>query len=361
VLIRSADGPLVTYIDGSGVRRVVKGTASSTQNSWTEHTLLLEGFTIQNGKHSGPGGVAYVKLRNCILSNNIALNMTAVSYAAHMENCLIVGNVASNASHKTDGILFAKTDLINCTVVGNKCLFADGANVMNGGSFANCVVYGNEFGSTLLSQSGTTASHTSFEYPLQGEGNIILSTSPFADAANGDYRLRADSSCIDAGASGYATCASDIAGNPRIKGRSIDMGCYEFQTVRTETMTTPIPVPYVWLEKYPSIVTASAQEADHEAAAKETAANGVNKIWECYVAGLVPTNATDVFRTVILFVDGKPIVSWEPDLNENGAKHERVYRVLGAKALGGLWDDVTDIADPGAAGYRFFKATVTMP
>ncbi len=54
-------------------------------------------------------------------------------------------------------------------------------------------------------------------------------------------------------------------------------------------------------------------------------------------------------------------MSWEPGLNEDGRKHERVYRVLGAKTLGGGWDDVTDIADPGAAGYRFFKATVGMP
>ena len=60
-------------------------------------------------------------------------------------------------------------------------------------------------------------------------------------------------------------------------------------------------------------------------------------------------------------MDGKPVVSWEPDLNEGDTKHERVYRVLGAKTLGGGWDDMTDIADPGAEGYRFFKATVEMP
>lgn len=54
-------------------------------------------------------------------------------------------------------------------------------------------------------------------------------------------------------------------------------------------------------------------------------------------------------------------MSWEPDFNEGVTKHEHVYRVLGAKTLGGVWDDVTDIADPGASGYQFFKATVTMP
>ena len=33
----------------------------------------------------------------------------------------------------------------------------------------------------------------------------------------------------------------------------------------------------------------------YESDAKEDAANGLNKVSECYVAGLNPTNATDVF------------------------------------------------------------------
>ena len=37
----------------------------------------------------------------------------------------------------------------------------------------------------------------------------------------------------------------------------------------------------------------------------------------------------------IEFVDGKPVVTWEPDLNEGGAKKERVYVVEGAETLGG--------------------------
>ena len=53
-----------------------------------------------------------------------------------------------------------------------------------------------------------------------------------------------------------------------------------------------------------------------------------------------------MFRTIISFADSAPVIGWEPDLNEDGTRHERVYRVLGAKTLGGGWDDVTDIDDP---------------
>ena len=57
----------------------------------------------------------------------------------------------------------------------------------------------------------------------------------------------------------------------------------------TETQTTKVPVPYVWLREY---LPHTPDEYDaYESAAKEDAANGVNKVWECYVAGLNPTNA----------------------------------------------------------------------
>ena len=38
-----------------------------------------------------------------------------------------------------------------------------------------------------------------------------------------------------------------------------------------------------------------------------------------------------------------------------------VLRVFGAKTLSNDWDDVTELSDPDANGYRFFKVTVEMP
>ena len=84
----------------------------------------------------------------------------------------------------------------------------------------------------------------------------------------------------------------------------------------------------------------------------------------CYIAGLDPDDPLARFRTTITMdANGKPIVSWSPDLNDGGTKNERVYRVFGSKSLGASaeWDDITDITNPDAEGYRFFKATVEMP
>ena len=81
----------------------------------------------------------------------------------------------------------------------------------------------------------------------------------------------------------------------------------------------------------------------------------MNKVWECYVAGLVPTNATDLFRTVIWMEGGKPVIGWTPDLNEGGTKQDRVYTVEGRESLtSGSWG-------PTNAASRFFRVKVALP
>ena len=129
---------------------------------------------------------------------------------------------------------------------------------------------------------------------------------------------------------------------------------YNWASALTETQTTEVPVPYVWLRGH---FPHTPDEYDaYESAAKEDAANGLNKVWECYVAGLNPTNATDVFRAEIsIGADGAPIIGWEPDLNEGGTKNERVYTVEGKEYL-------TDKSwAPTNSASRFFRVKVSMP
>ena len=126
---------------------------------------------------------------------------------------------------------------------------------------------------------------------------------------------------------------------------------------QSATSTTPVPVPYAWFDNdHPSIL--AAHGGDYEGAANAMAANGVNTVWECYVADISPTNETARFVVRIEVDNGVPRVTPDPDRG-----NARVYRVLGARTLGPstAWDDVTEIEDLNAAGYRFFKVTVGMP
>ena len=122
-----------------------------------------------------------------------------------------------------------------------------------------------------------------------------------------------------------------------------------------ETQTTPVAVPFAWLqEKYPTITDAAAFEAK----ANEVAANGANKVWECYVAGIDPTDATAKFVTKIEMVDGKPVITWDPDMNDGAGKTGvRTYKILGSTDLK-TW---TEVADEAEANFNFFKVEVSMP
>ena len=120
------------------------------------------------------------------------------------------------------------------------------------------------------------------------------------------------------------------------------------------TVTTPEPVPYSYLDtECPTLL--AEYGGDYEAAAMATAANGRNKVWECFVAGISPTNETARFTAKIEMQDGVPVVIWEPDLNTNGII--RAYKVYGRETLGngGEWQYPTNSL------HRFFKVTVEMP
>ena len=83
-------------------------------------------------------------------------------------------------------------------------------------------------------------------------------------------------------------------------------------------------------------------------------------VWQDFVAGTDPTDKTSEFKASISLVDGKPAITWTPDLNEGGARSLRTYRTLGINDLSqsadpAAWREVT----PGSeSAYKFFKVEV---
>lgn len=117
-----------------------------------------------------------------------------------------------------------------------------------------------------------------------------------------------------------------------------------------------------WLDSHPT--TASAANGDIATAASMTAANGCRTVGECYALGINPDDPNDDLRiSQFEMQEGKPHLTLNHTEDGSGKTFLPDVRVLGTTALGesSQWDDVTDIANPDASGYRFFKATVELP
>ena len=126
------------------------------------------------------------------------------------------------------------------------------------------------------------------------------------------------------------------------------------------TLTTETPVPYDWLMNY-----GLGLNSDFESAAKAYTGkvDGSGKhltAMDEYVAGTDPTDEKSKFSSSIMFNDGKPIISWFPDLNEGAGKTgTRIYKVFGKKNIDEeKWVEVLDGLE---SNYRFFKVTVDIP
>ncbi len=183
--------------------------------------------------------------RNVITGNRGALagGIYFDAARAYVANNLIAGNEGG-------GIYCGprmSTTIVNNTIVANPGGRYGGGIVCDGGpdtgptTIANCILWGN---GDEIAGYGTAVSYSCIEDDDPGEGNIHVDPG-FVDPENGDYRLRADSPCRNAGNTAAVldvrasrvddavlvswSIGDDMDGNPRISGAAVDMGAYEFQ------------------------------------------------------------------------------------------------------------------------------------
>jgi hypothetical protein len=117
------------------------------------------------------------------------------------------------------------------------------------------------------------------------------------NAAVGDYHLQSNSPCINAGNNLMATNDTDLDGNPRIKGGTVDVGAYEYQSPASV-------LSYVWAQQYGLATDGSADFADSDS-------DGLDN-WQEWKAGTIPTNAISVLKISSLSTGGSNLsVTWQ--------------------------------------------------
>lgn len=125
--------------------------------------------------------------------------------------------------------------------------------------------------------------------------------------------------------------------------------------VPTETFSAPIPVPYEWLDREAEAYVHWA-DGDYEEVARWSSENGM-PVWECYLAGISPTNETAQFSAKVEFRDGRPVVVPDPNLGD-----DREYTYFAKKSLlDDEWTPLEELPDILGGEWRFFCVGVAMP
>ncbi|MCX7004257.1 MAG: hypothetical protein NTV22_13430 [bacterium] len=266
---------LTNAIDASGAGvRMTQGTLRECvvagNTAWEAGGgISMAGGLVQNClvySNAAPqfgGGVALAGglLENCIIRNNRggwAGGGLALQGAGTARSCLIVSNLtpadpipdAGNMRTGGGGIFaLSMGTLENCTIAANLSSNDAGGifciDFFGGGTttlLVNTILYGNTAVAAAPNYTGGTLW---FEHgclqpapaPAQdGGGNLALDPL-FA----GGFQLTFLSPCRDTGMTqAWMISATDLAGNPRMTGASVDMGAYEF-------------VPEPWLAAAPLV------------------------------------------------------------------------------------------------------------
>jgi len=195
---------------------------------------------------------------HCVISNNVVHGGWGSyndPYAAgvrisggRLENCLVVGNRTAGFDDPAQNRIFVggvhvsgSGSVVNCTIAGNnRSNVYGGVHTSGAGSVINCVIAGNNVTNTTITAldnpnaawggNASLFSHCVLDTaaPINGDCFAASAEMLFKNPAEANFRLRSGSPAINNGTE-VSTSATDLDGNPRVFGKSIDIGCYELQ------------------------------------------------------------------------------------------------------------------------------------
>ena len=209
----------------------------------TSSSVITGNIISGNKAATGGGGGIFIYSGNPVILNNIISNNTAETGGGGIfcdySSPVITNNTISNNSAAKGGALFftlySSLSLYNNILWGNTAntsgqqVYLDDEN--SDPNFYYCNIQG---GSTAFGLNGSIFYTGIYQNNID---TIPLFVSSSAGSGTGYYDTTADwslqimSHCINRGTpdtTGLALPATDIVGNPRIRGGRIDMGAYEY-------------------------------------------------------------------------------------------------------------------------------------
>ncbi|WP_440121414.1 PKD domain-containing protein [Tenacibaculum sp. Ill] len=232
-------------VNANSIRRDYGG---GMYNAFSSSSSLTN-VTITGNTAAGYGGGMYnasssPNLTNITITGNTANHGGGIYNSQYsslsLTNVAIVGNTANHGG----GIynyFYSSSSLTNVTIVGNTANSGDGIHNQYESSLTinNSIVWGTISNISLL----YTPNYSLIQDNTNtANGNIdatgLTAEDIFTDPANGDYTLKLSSPAINAGSNTLYTDAggdlnndTDLTGNPRLFGNTIDIGAYEYDGI----------------------------------------------------------------------------------------------------------------------------------
>ena len=224
LMVRSVNGPIVTVIQGH-LPDVPLSGSGGVRCAYLTNGAVLSGFTLTNGAGGVRCDSSGSVVANCIISGNVGIDGGGGAAGGTLNNCLLTSNATYyyDCQCGDDDLWFVGNvggavgaTLNNCTLTGNSRSGASSCTLNN------CIIYYDDTYGCTMNYCCTAP------LPAFGVGNFT-NAPLFVDRAGGNLRLQPGSPCINAGNNSFASPGSDLDGQSRTIGGTVDVGAYEFQ------------------------------------------------------------------------------------------------------------------------------------
>ncbi|MCL1921346.1 MAG: fibronectin type III domain-containing protein, partial [Kiritimatiellaeota bacterium] len=227
---------------GGTLRGCVLTGNTAPNGGGADSAILIRCLVTENAATSQGGGVRNGRLVYSEVFGNTGGTGAGLN-AVWTRHAVVAGNVASADGGGSANNANLQLQLFGVTIARNRAARGGGVYLTQP-LFGNCILWDNVDNngdvsnwSNVPTSDGTTYSCTT--PTLKGTGNTDEAPR-FRLPEAMDFRLLAGSPCIDTGRNGepgnnWGPLATDVIGNPRLQGVTMDMGAYEGEGTLCDT------------------------------------------------------------------------------------------------------------------------------